>query len=429
VRWPNQNMGVVFLAATVLAVFAVAAVAFRPAAVLQQRGRHHASAVRLPCAAPTAADADDLVWDPKAAPKLDFDEDYYSVLEVDVVVSPRDLKKAYFKVVFSYHPDRKSTAADKRLANQQMMVINGAYRVLKTPETRLEYDAQRRRGLLGANAGVKGSGRNPSPARAPPRSSSSVDAAAAADDDDDNFKSDRYYQELWNRRRAAETAAAGGGRSRWRRLDDDISVEDILGSSNDPQRNSTYRSSVDFYDPRPPQAGSFADAFARADAVPPVSTPSSVRRWRIRNGWGDIPSSADTKEGDVGDVMDDFDESFVRVSSKDWRRRRREMVEGGFIFVTGDDEDDGDGEEEEQEEVGGEGKDEEEEDSSEDDDLVDALLKQVEAGQTAVDDFFSDAYDQLERETVKGGVEGEIAVGLRVLLGLLKREKKETIDR
>jgi hypothetical protein len=60
---------------------------------------------------------------------------------------------------------------------------------------------------------------------------------------------------------------------------------------------------------------------------------------------------------------------------------------------------------------------------------VDALLKQVEAGQTAVDDFFSDAYDQLERETVKGGVEGEIAVGLRVLLGLLKREKKETIDR
>ena len=421
-------MAVVVTVLLVLVLVAVAA--FRPTA-RQRCFRAPAplltvTALPLRCTPSSSppADTDDLVWDPKAAPKLDFDECYYSVLEVDAAIAPRDLKKAYFRVVFSYHPDRKTTAADKRLANQQMMVINGAYRVLKTPETRYAYDSQRRRGLFGANAGVKGSGRNPSqdsrqrgPSPPPPPSS----------EVDDNFKSDRYYQELWNRRRAAE-AAAGGARPRWRRLDDDVSVDDILG--NDPQRNASYRSSVAFYDPRPPQAGSFADAFARADAVPPAWPPSSVRRWRTRNGWGEpIPSSADTKEGTGGglwDTMDDFDESFVRVSGRDRRRRRREMLENGFIFVTGDDEEFDD--EEEEEEDGGE-MDEEGvgNEEADDDDLVDALLKQVQAGQSAVDDFFSDAYDQLEREAVKSGVEGEVAVGLRVLLGLLKRDntKKE----
>ena len=32
-------------------------------------------------------------WDPKAGPKLDFNEDYYSILEVDSSVSPKELKK------------------------------------------------------------------------------------------------------------------------------------------------------------------------------------------------------------------------------------------------------------------------------------------------------------------------------------------------
>ena len=67
----------------------------------------------------------DMTWDIKSAPKLDFDEDYYSVLEVDSKILPKDLKKAYYSIVFVYHPDRKSEVADKDLANKQMMVING----------------------------------------------------------------------------------------------------------------------------------------------------------------------------------------------------------------------------------------------------------------------------------------------------------------
>jgi DnaJ domain len=67
----------------------------------------------------------EMTWDIKSAPKLDFDEDYYSVLEVDSKIVPKDLKKAYYSIVFIYHPDRKSEVAEKELANKQMMVING----------------------------------------------------------------------------------------------------------------------------------------------------------------------------------------------------------------------------------------------------------------------------------------------------------------
>lgn len=45
-----------------------------------------------------------MTWDIKSAPKLDFDEDYYKVLEVDSKIDYKDLKKAYYSIVFIYHP-------------------------------------------------------------------------------------------------------------------------------------------------------------------------------------------------------------------------------------------------------------------------------------------------------------------------------------
>ena len=71
-----------------------------------------------------------MTWDVKSAPKLDFDEDYYKVLEVDSNIAGKELKKAYYSIVFIYHPDRKSDVLEKELANKQMMVINGTSSII-----------------------------------------------------------------------------------------------------------------------------------------------------------------------------------------------------------------------------------------------------------------------------------------------------------
>ena len=115
---------------------------------------------------PTAlrAGADDnMKWpDPRSAPKLDFDEDFYAVLEVDPKADKAALKKAFYKMVFKYHPDRQEGDEAKALANKQSMVINNAYKVLKEENKRAAYDRQRQSGMYGNAAG-----------KAPPPSSSS----------------------------------------------------------------------------------------------------------------------------------------------------------------------------------------------------------------------------------------------------------------
>ena len=50
--------------------------------------------------------ADEMNWDPNEAPKLNFDEDYYSVLEVSPDSTAQEIKKKYLKLVFKYHPDK-----------------------------------------------------------------------------------------------------------------------------------------------------------------------------------------------------------------------------------------------------------------------------------------------------------------------------------
>ena len=50
---------------------------------------------------PLRCTSDQNNWDP-TGPKLDFLEDYYSVLEVDNAVDVKDLKRAYYKLVFRY---------------------------------------------------------------------------------------------------------------------------------------------------------------------------------------------------------------------------------------------------------------------------------------------------------------------------------------
>lgn len=87
--------------------------------------------------------------------KLDENECFYSVLEVENTSSAEEIKQAYERLVAQYHPRTKTNLKDIGLANRQMHVINQAYAVLSNAATRRKYDEQRVKGFYGAKAGVK----------------------------------------------------------------------------------------------------------------------------------------------------------------------------------------------------------------------------------------------------------------------------------
>jgi DnaJ-class molecular chaperone len=66
--------------------------------------------------------------------------DFYRVLGVDEKASSQEIKNAFRKLAFQYHPDRPE--ADAHSA-EKMKVINEAYAVLSDPEKRRRYDAMR----------------------------------------------------------------------------------------------------------------------------------------------------------------------------------------------------------------------------------------------------------------------------------------------
>ncbi len=66
--------------------------------------------------------------------------DYYQILGVDQKASARQIKDAYRKLAFQYHPDRN----DKNpAAAEKMKSVNEAYAVLSDTDKRREYDSLR----------------------------------------------------------------------------------------------------------------------------------------------------------------------------------------------------------------------------------------------------------------------------------------------
>jgi DnaJ domain len=136
----------------------------------------------------------DMNWDPKSAPKLDFNEDFYSILEVDPMITSKELKKAYYKIVFKYHPDNKEGKEQKDLCNKQMMVINAAYKVLKDGDARAVYDRKRKAGVYGEAAKVGKSSVGSSNRSAQPQTQKTQTRASSGRSSSDPFGSYGYNQ-------------------------------------------------------------------------------------------------------------------------------------------------------------------------------------------------------------------------------------------
>ncbi len=70
--------------------------------------------------------------------------DYYEILSVSKTASTDDIRKAYRKLAFKYHPDKNP--GDKE-AEKKFRDISNAYEVLRDPEKRKAYDLRGQAGL------------------------------------------------------------------------------------------------------------------------------------------------------------------------------------------------------------------------------------------------------------------------------------------
>ena len=68
-------------------------------------------------------------------------KDYYQVLEIEKSAGPQQVKEAYRRLAFQYHPDRNKSDPN---SVERMKEINEAYAVLSDQEKRSRYDGLRR---------------------------------------------------------------------------------------------------------------------------------------------------------------------------------------------------------------------------------------------------------------------------------------------
>jgi curved DNA-binding protein CbpA len=68
------------------------------------------------------------------------EKDHYKLLCIAPSASAQEIKKAYRKLAFQYHPDRNHASQE---ANEKMQEINEAYATLSDPIKRKEYDIPR----------------------------------------------------------------------------------------------------------------------------------------------------------------------------------------------------------------------------------------------------------------------------------------------
>lgn len=72
------------------------------------------------------------------------ERDYYGVLGIAPNASAEEIRRAYHRLAFQYHPDRDQ---ETEKAHKKMQEINEAYAILSDPIKRREYDIPRGYGI------------------------------------------------------------------------------------------------------------------------------------------------------------------------------------------------------------------------------------------------------------------------------------------
>jgi DnaJ-class molecular chaperone len=78
-------------------------------------------------------------------------KDYYQALGVPENAGDEDIRKAFRKLAFQYHPDKN--LGNEKAAEEKFKDINEAYGVLSDPAKRRQYDLTRQERFAGASAG------------------------------------------------------------------------------------------------------------------------------------------------------------------------------------------------------------------------------------------------------------------------------------
>lgn len=81
--------------------------------------------------------------------------DFYKILQIDPDADPIVVTAAFRVLARRFHPDRQASKTDER----SMAELNRAYAVLRDPEARRRYDAERKlRPAADADTGARGAG-------------------------------------------------------------------------------------------------------------------------------------------------------------------------------------------------------------------------------------------------------------------------------
>ncbi len=79
-------------------------------------------------------------------------KDYYQILGLAEDASQEEIKHAFRRLAFQYHPDRNP--GREKEAEERFKEINEAYAILSDETKRREYDAYRRRSFVGVGPGM-----------------------------------------------------------------------------------------------------------------------------------------------------------------------------------------------------------------------------------------------------------------------------------